>query len=730
MPDGCAPRRSARNSRAGRRPTEAHPARRGARGCPRSPLSCPAHGPDLPRARRDLRRRSRWRRGRSAPTRSRPGSRPTCSRCSRPAPDTRCITRSGSSRPRGRRRARPRPRARRLGGLALRRGDRALLGEPVRARPQRRACARGGDAVRRGRVHRGLGGPRGRGRENLTWRRRVPARGSGAGARGDPVAHCAPNVLAATPAPREAHRRQRGLRALRIPRSRRGARAVPQRAPPVLGAGRPRRVPPVPRGGVPRAARRRVGRGPAPRSPLDPSLGVRPLPRRPRRARRARVARRAPFGPRARRRRRRRDEARHLRARRRPAAGRGAEPLRPRLRGALPRRERVLRGGEAPRRRSSSSGGDPARRSRPPPWRSPPGCSCCAAGGPATRWCRRPRANPHGFLRVLGRALSRLGTGHPGQHWLDLARDAHPAEAIEGARAVLRLAPAFAAVTLFWALFDQRGSSWVFQARQLDLSLAGRAAVARAAAGAEPAPRARARAAPVTRGVPRARAARGLRSPPAEGLGGDVRDGGVVRRRGGAPDRPRRRPRAARAVAAPAVPAPHRSARCSSRSPRSSSGTRRRPGRCDPPSCRSGSSRSSRGTSSPRSQALLPLEGRRGSGSSRADARRRRRFRAITRGWRGAGGDRRRVAADLRAPTPPRPAGRGRDPAARGTLRSTQGTGGVSASARSGRAAGSLLAEVQRHEADRCRRPRVSLRAERCASAERRSRTRRRSRWS
>lgn len=82
--------------------------------------------------------------------------------------------------------------------------------------------------------------------------------------------------------------------------------------------------------------------------------------------------------------------------------------------------------------------------------------------------------NPHGFLRVVEHALRRLGTGRPGQHWLDVAKERHPAEAVEGAKAVFRIMGIFAAVTLFWALFDQKGSSWVFQARQMDLSVAGR----------------------------------------------------------------------------------------------------------------------------------------------------------------------------------------------------------------------------------------------------------------
>lgn len=81
--------------------------------------------------------------------------------------------------------------------------------------------------------------------------------------------------------------------------------------------------------------------------------------------------------------------------------------------------------------------------------------------------------DPHGLARVVERAVRKLGTGAPGQHWLDAAGDLHPRESIEGAKAVFRIMGVFAAVTLFWALFDQKGSSWVFQARQLDLTLFG-----------------------------------------------------------------------------------------------------------------------------------------------------------------------------------------------------------------------------------------------------------------
>jgi POT family proton-dependent oligopeptide transporter len=81
--------------------------------------------------------------------------------------------------------------------------------------------------------------------------------------------------------------------------------------------------------------------------------------------------------------------------------------------------------------------------------------------------------DPHSFLRVVSRAVKRLGTGRPGEHWLDGARDAHPAPSVDGAKAVLRIMGVFAAVTLFWALFDQKASTWVIQASQMDRVIGG-----------------------------------------------------------------------------------------------------------------------------------------------------------------------------------------------------------------------------------------------------------------
>jgi POT family proton-dependent oligopeptide transporter len=75
--------------------------------------------------------------------------------------------------------------------------------------------------------------------------------------------------------------------------------------------------------------------------------------------------------------------------------------------------------------------------------------------------------DPHGFIDVVWHAVRRLGTHRQGQSWLDTALERHPREAVDGARAVLRIMGVFGAVTVFWALFDQTGSSWVLQGKQL-----------------------------------------------------------------------------------------------------------------------------------------------------------------------------------------------------------------------------------------------------------------------
>ena len=55
--------------------------------------------------------------------------------------------------------------------------------------------------------------------------------------------------------------------------------------------------------------------------------------------------------------------------------------------------------------------------------------------------------------------------------WLhiDDARQRHPEEDVEGARALLRVLILFALVTPFWSLFDQKASTWVLQGTRMEL---------------------------------------------------------------------------------------------------------------------------------------------------------------------------------------------------------------------------------------------------------------------
>jgi POT family proton-dependent oligopeptide transporter len=70
-----------------------------------------------------------------------------------------------------------------------------------------------------------------------------------------------------------------------------------------------------------------------------------------------------------------------------------------------------------------------------------------------------------GICLALGSLLLFGGVGTAMQ--LDGARGRHPAEAVEGVRAVLRILVIFGFVTPFWSLFDQKASTWVLQGGQM-----------------------------------------------------------------------------------------------------------------------------------------------------------------------------------------------------------------------------------------------------------------------
>lgn len=61
-----------------------------------------------------------------------------------------------------------------------------------------------------------------------------------------------------------------------------------------------------------------------------------------------------------------------------------------------------------------------------------------------------------------------LGFAGAGTWWqLERARGAHPDDAVDGVRSVLRILVLFFLVTPFWSLFDQKASTWVLQANAM-----------------------------------------------------------------------------------------------------------------------------------------------------------------------------------------------------------------------------------------------------------------------
>lgn len=79
--------------------------------------------------------------------------------------------------------------------------------------------------------------------------------------------------------------------------------------------------------------------------------------------------------------------------------------------------------------------------------------------------------NEHGVFAVLKSAFKNKGTA---DNFLDGAlKDGHTSEHIDAVKAVFGIAKVFSTITIFWALFDQHGSTWVLQAKQMDLNFMG-----------------------------------------------------------------------------------------------------------------------------------------------------------------------------------------------------------------------------------------------------------------
>ena len=77
-------------------------------------------------------------------------------------------------------------------------------------------------------------------------------------------------------------------------------------------------------------------------------------------------------------------------------------------------------------------------------------------------------ANPHGTGKVLLSAVKNFGQG---KGFFNGALSDHPEQAVEDVKAAFAVGKIFLAVTIFWALFDQHGSSWVLQAKEMNLNV-------------------------------------------------------------------------------------------------------------------------------------------------------------------------------------------------------------------------------------------------------------------
>lgn len=83
------------------------------------------------------------------------------------------------------------------------------------------------------------------------------------------------------------------------------------------------------------------------------------------------------------------------------------------------------------------------------------------------------KGDGHGFMNILSSAIRNRSSKKPGQTFLQGALKEHSEEQVTAAQAVLDIAKLFAAISVFWALFDQHGSSWVIQAMNMDLNFMG-----------------------------------------------------------------------------------------------------------------------------------------------------------------------------------------------------------------------------------------------------------------
>jgi len=89
-----------------------------------------------------------------------------------------------------------------------------------------------------------------------------------------------------------------------------------------------------------------------------------------------------------------------------------------------------------------------------------------------TLFIARQRIAPDtGFMSVTLYALTQQQQRKEGEGFFSVAREKYGDEAALGPPAVLRIATVFSMVSVFWALFDQKSSSWINQAGKMNLDV-------------------------------------------------------------------------------------------------------------------------------------------------------------------------------------------------------------------------------------------------------------------
>ena len=80
---------------------------------------------------------------------------------------------------------------------------------------------------------------------------------------------------------------------------------------------------------------------------------------------------------------------------------------------------------------------------------------------------------------ILGKVISSIGYGMRksitgkgrGEHWLDVSKAEYGEELVEDVKSLLGVLLLYIPVPIWWALFDQTGSRWTFQATRMDGSI-------------------------------------------------------------------------------------------------------------------------------------------------------------------------------------------------------------------------------------------------------------------